>query len=102
MYHVSQLPLRIAERARTTLTDEEFSNIHDDEFFRALVVDAAGREMAHILQQVWDTHKAHFNSLDAEDYRATMHNIFNEILAEALADSAIARSVAILKAGTPM
>ena len=102
MYHVNQLPIRIAERARTTLTDEEFSNINDDEFLRAIVVDAAGREMAHILPQVWDTHKAYFNSLDVEDYRATMHNIFNEILAEALADSAIARSVAILKADTPM
>ena len=97
MYHVSQLPVRVAERARTTLTAEEFSNINDDEFLRALVVDAAGRETAHILQQVRDTHKDYFNSLDADAYQAAMHSIFDKILAEVLADSAIAQSVAILK-----
>ena len=97
MYHVSQLPVRVAERARTTLTAEEFSSINDDEFLRALVVDAAGRETAHILQQVRDTHKDYFNSLDADAYQAAMHSIFDKILAEVLADSAIAQSVAILK-----
>ena len=97
MYPVSQLPVRIAERARTTLTAEEFSNIDDDEFLKALVVDAAGRETAHILQQVRNTHKDYFNSLDADAYQAAMRGIVDKILAEVLADSAIAQSVAILK-----
>lgn len=97
MYHVSQLPIRIAERARTTLTAEEFSNINDDEFLKALVVDAAGRETAHILQQFRNTHKDYLNSLDADAYQAAMHSIFDEILADVLADPAIAQSVAILK-----
>lgn len=97
MYPVNQLPVRIAERARTTLTAEEFSNIDDDEFLRALVVDAAGRETAHILQQVRNTHKDYFNSLDADAYQAAMRSIVDKILAEVLADSAIAQSVAILK-----
>ena len=97
MYHVTQLPVRIAERARTTLTAEEFSNIDDDEFLKALVVDAAGRETAHILQQVRNTHKDYFNSLDADAYQAAMRGIVDKILAEVLADSAIAQSVAILK-----
>ena len=97
MYPVNQLPVRIAARARTTLTAEEFSNIDDDEFLKALVVDAAGRETAHILQQVRNTHKDYFNSLDADAYQAAMRGIVDKILAEVLADSAIAQSVAILK-----
>ena len=101
MYHVSQLPVRIAERARTTLTAEEFSNIDDDEFLRALVVDAAGRETAHILQQVRNTHKDYLNSLDADAYQAAMRSIVDKILAEVLADSAIDQSVAILKGDGP-
>lgn len=97
MYHIKEMPTYIAERVKITLGPEELLKIDDDDLLRAVVVDAAGRESASLLQQIQDKHVDYFDLLDEQGFQADMNYIFNAILQKAIKDSTISESVAILK-----
>ncbi len=97
MYHIKEMPTYIAERVKITLGPEELLKIDNDDLLRSVVVDAAGRESAVLLQQIQDKHVDYFDLLDGQDNQDDMKLIFNAILKKALADSTITESITILK-----
>ena len=52
MYPINEMPEHIAKRVKIVLGPEELMNIDNEDMLRAVVVDAAGRESAVLLQRI--------------------------------------------------
>lgn len=97
MYPIKEMPEHIAERVKITLGPEELMKIDNDDMLRAVVVDAAGRESAVLLQRIQGKPEKYFDLLDEQGKQSDISYIYNIIIQKAISDVTINESVAILK-----
>lgn len=97
MYPIKEMPQHIAERVNITLGPEELMRIDNDDTLRAVVVDAAGRESAVLLQRIQGKHEEYIDLLDEQGQQPDISYIYNVIIQKAISDVTIDESVAILK-----
>ncbi len=97
MYPIKELPEHIAARVTITLGPEELVRIDNDDILRAVVVDAAGRESAVLLQQIQGKHEDYLDLLGGQVEQSDISFIYNTIVQKAISDVTIDESVAILK-----
>ena len=97
MYPIKEMPEHIAERVKITLGPEELMKIDNDDTLRAVVVDAAGRESAVLLQRIQGKPEKYFDLLHEQEKQSDVSYIYNIIVQKAISDVTIDESVAILK-----